>query len=158
MILILGSFWFQHKYQLNIDGTVAAYRFPYLLAGGSLVLKQDSKYYEHFYKELKPYEHYVPFKHDLSDLLQQIQWAKDNDEEVWGLCCVFSYEIGKSVLAMNALGEKIWVYNFFKRTILDSLVEHISEVYGRLALKSCCTYASGLEASTKAPQWFGWSP
>ncbi len=67
---------------------MAAYRFPYLLAGGSLVLKQDSKYYEHFYKELKPYVHYVPFKHDLSDLLQQIQWAKDHDEEVCHLYCV----------------------------------------------------------------------
>ena len=72
----------QHKYQLNIDGTVAAYRFPYLLAGDSLVLKQDSNYYEHFYKDLKPFEHYVPFKRDLSDLLEKIQWAKDHDEEV----------------------------------------------------------------------------
>ncbi len=78
----LSDFAFQHKYQLNIDGTVAAYRFPYLLAGGSLVLKQDSNYYEHFYKYLKPYEHYVPFKRDLRDLLEKIQWAKENDKEV----------------------------------------------------------------------------
>ena len=75
-------FSFQHKYQINIDGTVAAYRFPYLLAGDSLVFKQDSNYYEHFYKDLKPYEHYVPFKKDLSYLLEKIQWAKDHDEEV----------------------------------------------------------------------------
>jgi hypothetical protein len=77
----------QHKYQINIDGTVAAYRFPYLLAGDSLVLKQDSSYYEHFYKRLSPWKHYVPFKHDLSDLLEKIQWAKDHDDEVgsgWG--------------------------------------------------------------------------
>jgi len=72
----------QYKYQLNIDGTVAAYRFPYLLGGDSLVLKQDSPYYEYFYNLLKPYEHYIPFKHDLSDLLEVIQWAKDNDDQV----------------------------------------------------------------------------
>ena len=72
----------QYKYQITIDGTVAAYRLPYLLAGNSVVLKQDSYYYEHFYKELKPYEHYVPFKRDLSNLLEQIQWSKDNDEKV----------------------------------------------------------------------------
>ena len=72
----------QHKYQISIDGTVAAYRFPYLLAGDSLVLKQDSPYYEHFYKQLEPYEHYIPFKRDLSDLLEVIQWAKENDEKV----------------------------------------------------------------------------
>lgn len=73
--------FFKHKYQLNIDGTVAAYRFPYLLAGDSVVLKQDSPYYEHFYKRLSPWKHYIPFKRDLSDLLEKIQWARDHDEE-----------------------------------------------------------------------------
>lgn len=64
---------------MNIDGTVAAYRLPYLLAGNSLVFKQDSPFYEHFYKELKPMQHYVPIKRDLSNLVEQIQWAKQND-------------------------------------------------------------------------------
>ncbi|XP_060591882.1 protein O-glucosyltransferase 2-like [Ruditapes philippinarum] len=74
--------FFKYKYQVNIDGTVAAYRLPYLLAGDSVVLKQDSFYYEHFYKDLKPYVHYIPFKRDLSDLLEKIKWAKENDEKV----------------------------------------------------------------------------
>ena len=78
---------FQYKYQVNIDGTVAAYRLPYLLAGDSLVLKQDSSYYEFFYNELKPYEHYVPFQRDLGDLLEKLQWAKDHDAEVRCLLC-----------------------------------------------------------------------
>ena len=72
----------QYKYQLNIDGTVAAYRFPYLLGGGALVFKQDSNYYEYFYKSLKPNVHYIPFKRDLSDLKEKIQWAKENDDKV----------------------------------------------------------------------------
>jgi len=67
---------------VTLDGTVAAYRFPYLLAGDSVVLKQDSTYYEHFYKELQPDVHYVPFKRDLSDLMEKLQWAKDNDDKV----------------------------------------------------------------------------
>ena len=46
------------------------------------MLKQDSDYYEHFYKDLVPFTHYVPFKHDLSDLLEKIQWARDHDDEV----------------------------------------------------------------------------
>lgn len=78
----LWSFSFQYKYQINIDGTVAAYRLPYLLAGNSVVLKQDSTYYEHFYNELQPWKHYIPFKSDLSDLLEKLQWAKEHDEEV----------------------------------------------------------------------------
>lgn len=59
-----------------MDGTVAAYRFPYLMLGNSLVLKQDSPYYEHFYTHLKPGVHYIPVKRDLSDLIEKIKWAK----------------------------------------------------------------------------------
>ena len=73
--------FFNYKYQLCVDGTVAAYRLPYLLAGGSLVFKQDSKYYEHYYRDLKPWVHYVPVKEDLSDLVDQIKWAQNNDEK-----------------------------------------------------------------------------
>ena len=60
---------------------MAAYRVPYLLAGGSLLLKTESKYYEHFYRDLKPFEHYVPVKEDLSDLMERITWARENDAE-----------------------------------------------------------------------------
>ena len=73
--------FFNYKYQMNLDGTVAAYRLPFLLAGGSLVLKADSPYYEHFYPSLAPWKHYVPVKADLSDLLEKIQWAKDHDDK-----------------------------------------------------------------------------
>ncbi|PVD20835.1 hypothetical protein C0Q70_18996 [Pomacea canaliculata] len=73
--------FFKSKYQINIDGTVAAYRFPYLIAGDSVVLKQESEYYEHFYKRLLPWKHYIPFKRDLSDLLQKIKWAQSHDRE-----------------------------------------------------------------------------
>nr|XP_009682089.1 PREDICTED: KDEL motif-containing protein 2 isoform X1 [Struthio camelus australis] len=79
---LMGFFdFFKYKYQVNVDGTVAAYRFPYLLLGDSLVLKQASQYYEHFYTELKPWKHYVPVKRTLEDLLEKIKWAKENDEE-----------------------------------------------------------------------------
>ena len=71
----------QYKYQLNIDGTVAAYRFPYLLAGGSLVLKQDSAYYEHFYHQLEPWVHYVPVERDIGALMEQLKWARGNDKK-----------------------------------------------------------------------------
>ena len=46
-----------------------------------MVLKQHSKYYEHFYKQLEPWKHYVPFESDLSNLVEIIQWAKENDAE-----------------------------------------------------------------------------
>lgn len=73
--------FFKYKYQINVDGTVAAYRLPYLLAGTGLVFKQDSDYYEHFYPRLVPMKHYIPFQHDLSDLVERLIWARNNDEQ-----------------------------------------------------------------------------
>ncbi|XP_059618347.1 protein O-glucosyltransferase 2-like [Phlebotomus argentipes] len=73
--------FFHHKYQVSMDGTVAAYRLPYLLAGDSVVLKQESPFYEHFYGSLKPMVHYIPFRRDLSDLISKLQWAKAHDAE-----------------------------------------------------------------------------
>ena len=45
-------------------------------------MKQDSEYYEHFYRQMKPNKHYIPVKHDLSDLIEKIKWAKANDDKV----------------------------------------------------------------------------
>ena len=72
----------QYKYQINIDGTVAAYRLPYLMIGDAVIIKQDSEYYEHFYHQLEPYKHYIPMQHDLSDIVELVQWAIDNDDMV----------------------------------------------------------------------------
>lgn len=73
--------FFEYKYQINVDGTVAAYRFPYLLASNSIVLKQDSNYYEHFYNKLIPFKHFIPFNHDPKlDLIKNIHMLKENDE------------------------------------------------------------------------------
>lgn len=79
--MVLFSPLSKYKYQVNVDGTVAAYRFPYLMLGSSLVLKQNSQYYEHFYSRLKAGTHYVPVRRNLSDLLEKIKWAKENDAE-----------------------------------------------------------------------------
>ena len=81
-VYFFHCYFLQHKFQLNIDGTVAAYRFPWLLAGGSAVFKQESIYYEHFYSQLVPYQHYIPIEHDLSDLVKKLRWAKKNDKKV----------------------------------------------------------------------------
>lgn len=74
--------FFDYKYQISLDGTVAAYRLPYLLSGDALVFKQDSRYYEHFYRDLKPNQHFIPVRKDLSDLIERIEWARKNDDEV----------------------------------------------------------------------------
>ncbi|XP_019737951.1 protein O-glucosyltransferase 2 isoform X2 [Hippocampus comes] len=99
--------FFKYKYQINIDGTVAAYRLPYLLAGDSVVFKQDSGYYEHFYSELIPWEHYIPVRADLGDLLEKIQWARDHDREAKKISLA-----GQQFARNRLMGDKIFCYYY----------------------------------------------
>lgn len=46
-----------------------------------MVFKQNSPFYEHFYKNLVANEHYIPFKRDLSDLVEKVKWALANDKK-----------------------------------------------------------------------------
>jgi hypothetical protein len=84
---------------------VAAYRFPYLLAGGSLIIKQESPYYEHFYNDLKPNTHYVQIKRDLSDVVEKVSWAVHNDEEAH-----FIASNGQQFANENLLPQHIFCY------------------------------------------------
>ena len=70
-----------HKYIVNIDGHVAAFRLSLELALGSVILKVQSPYRLWYSHLLEPYKHYVPVKSDLSDLYTQIKWCKENDEK-----------------------------------------------------------------------------
>ncbi|XP_071503346.1 protein O-glucosyltransferase 2-like [Diadema antillarum] len=97
--------FFNFKYQINVDGTVAAYRLPYLMAGDSTVFKHDSIYYEHFYSELEPWIHYVPFKQDLTDLEEKIEWAMEHDEEARTIA-----ETGKAFVRENLTSNHIYCY------------------------------------------------
>lgn len=56
-------------------------RYIKQLLGSSLSFKHTSPYYEWYYSLVKPYEHYIPFKYDMSDLISNIEWAKLHDEE-----------------------------------------------------------------------------
>ena len=71
----------EYKYIINIDGHSSAYRLSYELGMGSVILLVDSPYYIWCRKMLEPYVHYVPVKRDLSDLIEQIKWCIDHDDE-----------------------------------------------------------------------------
>ena len=62
------------------------------MAGGSLIFKQDSEYYEHFYHQLEPWVHYVPMKQDISDIEERLQWAIEHDDEVSILWKTHAYQ------------------------------------------------------------------
>ena len=70
-----------HKYILNVDGHVTAFRLSMELSYGSVVLLVKSPWKIWYSHLLKPYEHYVPVEDDLSDLIEKIKWCHENDEK-----------------------------------------------------------------------------
>jgi hypothetical protein len=70
-----------YKYIVNIPGHVAAFRLSVELNMGSVVLLVDSPWKLWYSNLLIPYKHYVPVKQDLSDLISQIKWCRENDDK-----------------------------------------------------------------------------
>lgn len=64
----------RYKYLISIDGVCSSWeRVPYILASGSVLLLQH-RWNQFFYPGLKPWEHYVPLKDDVSDLVERYKW------------------------------------------------------------------------------------
>lgn len=73
----------QYKYLIDVDGNSCTYsRLYWILRSNSLCIKQLSNHVQWYYSLLTPYKHYLPFSADFSDLIEQIQWAKNHPEEV----------------------------------------------------------------------------
>lgn len=71
------------KYLIDIDGnTCNDSRMYWMLHANSVLLKQSSAHIFWFTDRFKPYKHYLPFKNDLSDFMDQLKWAMENDQEV----------------------------------------------------------------------------
>lgn len=111
---------FQFKYQLNLDGTVAAYRFPYLLVSDSLVFKQDSTYYEHFYSDLEEWKHFVPVEKNLSDLIEKIEWAISHDVEALRIV-----KTAQSYARNNLIPQQIFCYHLQLLKVCNIFQNHI---------------------------------
>ncbi|MBN2478894.1 MAG: hypothetical protein JXA94_01570, partial [Parachlamydiales bacterium] len=73
---------FKYKYLPTIDGFMCTYSgYQWRLLSNSVAFKQESDEVQWFYSALKPYEHYVPIKDDMSDVIDQINWAIKNDDK-----------------------------------------------------------------------------
>jgi len=71
---------YRFKYLLDVDGNTFSGRYLGLLRSGSLVFKSTA-FEEYFGDWLRPYEHYIPVRPDLSDLTSKVEWARQNDAE-----------------------------------------------------------------------------
>ncbi len=72
----------KYKYLVDVDGNSCSFeRYFWVLLSNCVVLKQITPNVQWYYSALKPYEHFIPVKQDLSDLMEQIQWAQTHDQE-----------------------------------------------------------------------------
>lgn len=103
----------KYKYLIDIGGNGWSGRLKFLLFSKRPLLIVDRKYIEFFYNDLVPYVHYIPVKMDLSDLLEQVEWMKKNNEK--------SLEIAKNAFefAMTHLTE-------------DKLLDRVHYVYSNI--------------------------
>ncbi|XP_022646110.1 KDEL motif-containing protein 1-like isoform X3 [Varroa jacobsoni] len=98
--------FFQHKYQVNVDGTVAAYRLPFLLAGGSTVFKtHPTPFYEHFYHLLEENVNFIGVRPDLSDLMDKIRFCLNNEKH-----CAQVARNGRQLVNDHLLPHLIYCY------------------------------------------------
>ncbi|KAJ7175749.1 glycosyl transferase family 90-domain-containing protein [Mycena filopes] len=70
----------QYRYLLDLDGNTFSGRFLSLLKSGSLVFK-STVFEEYFNDWIKPFEHFIPVKPDLSDLVEMVKWAIEHEDE-----------------------------------------------------------------------------
>ena len=71
---------FKYKYHILVDGNASAYSASgWKFFTNALVFKPNSSWVQWYYGQLQPWVHYVPIEADLSDLLDKIQWAIQND-------------------------------------------------------------------------------
>jgi Glycosyl transferase family 90 len=76
--------WLGRKYAIDIDGFSNTWgNLLIRMAYGCCVLKVGSQfgYRQWYYDRLKPWEHYVPVKADMSDFAEKIEWVRTNDAE-----------------------------------------------------------------------------
>ena len=76
--------WLGDKFAIDIDGWTNAWsNLIVRLQFGCCVLKVASPdgYRQWWYDRLLPWEHFVPVRADMTDLLEKIDWVRSNDHE-----------------------------------------------------------------------------
>jgi len=66
---------------IDIGGNGYSGRLKFLLYSKRPLLLVDRNYIEFFHNDLQPYVHYIPVRMDLSDLLDQVTWMKNNPQQ-----------------------------------------------------------------------------
>lgn len=76
--------WINDRIAIDIDGTTNTW--TNLMARwhlGCCVIKVDSQggFRQWYYDRIRPWEHFVPVRSDMGDLVEKIEWARSNDAQ-----------------------------------------------------------------------------
>ncbi|CAE7691029.1 Poglut2, partial [Symbiodinium pilosum] len=69
----------RYKYVAYVDGTSFSDRLYWLLLTDSVVFRANSRIRVWLDEGLQAWKHYIPVREDLADLMDQLDWAKEND-------------------------------------------------------------------------------
>jgi hypothetical protein len=86
---------------IDIEGNGWSGRLKFLLWSHRPLIIVDRPHKEYYFQYLKEWEHYIPVKRDLSDLVEKTQWIMDNNEKALEIANN-AYEFAKVHLTRNA--------------------------------------------------------
>jgi len=86
---------------IDIEGEGYSGRVKHLLWSHRPLLLQDRPHKEYFFEYLKEWEHYIPVKRDLSDLVEKTQWCLNNYSEALKIA-ENAYQFAKIYLTRDA--------------------------------------------------------
>lgn len=69
------------KYILSLPGRGFTWYLTYALLTGSAVFIQENTAVQWYQEEILPYVHFIPVSNDLSNLIDQIEWARMNQQK-----------------------------------------------------------------------------
>ena len=102
----------KYRYIINLDGHVSAFRLSIELGMGSVILLAESPWKLWYSDLLVPYEHYVPIKRDLSNLIKQIKWCRDNDDKCQEI-------VANSAKFYNTYLQERGILDYLQKTLVD---------------------------------------
>jgi hypothetical protein len=116
---------YMHKYKYilvaaGLNGMATADRLASTLAySGAVVLLQDpTPHYYHFSYHLKPWVHYVPIVYSLADLIDKIEWLKQNDD--------LARQIVSNAQAFAKSHLRLEDYFCFVANALETMSDHVN--------------------------------
>lgn len=71
----------EYRAIIDIGGNGYSGRIKWLLFSRRPILMVQRMHVEYFHHELKPWEHYVPVRMDLSDIVEKVNWTLENGKE-----------------------------------------------------------------------------